>query len=321
MRHDLNLFDGLTLGGIMLLLCPIFCFADEPQSLEVAYSLTANNQWPDLVDCEIGNVTFQIDGPKLWTLNGLEYRNHSIATRDSAYGTVLNIDGAGLLGSAHFLDVPGGPGEIEKEHVTDLLFFVSDAQVNHNLPKLSVVGTSFRMKRRSTIRAARLESEVTVQNDVLTETVRMQTTMDIRLKLAYPLMYAWSPKMTDYMFGDDSGILKRGQFIASTAKAGEGLERTARWMAVYDSVNHCGAVCQLLQSPASEDVWFQYTDAPGVYRKLRLMSFSEKSMPAGFDGTFQAAVSFFIAEPTVWEATAVGRLQSVPSTTDRPTSK
>ncbi|MCA9009076.1 MAG: hypothetical protein KDB01_04985 [Planctomycetaceae bacterium] len=122
MKRDLNLCDGLTSGGIVLLLCPIFCFADEPQSPEVTESVTANNQWPELVDCVIGNLTIQIDGPKLWRLSGLEYRTQSIATRDS-------------------------------------------------------------------------------------------------------------------VFGDDSGILKRGQFLESTAKQGEGLERTARWMAVYDSVN------------------------------------------------------------------------------------
>lgn len=316
MTHDRNLIYGLTPGGIVLLLCPIFCFADEPQSPEVTESVAANNQWPELVDCEIGNVAFQIDGPKLWTLSGLEYRTQSIATRDSAYGTVLNIDGAGLLGSAHFLDVPGRPGEVEKELVTQLRFYVNGVRVNHEHPKMFVTGNSFRMRRISKIRAVRLESEVLVQKDVLIETVHMQSSEDTRLKLAYPLMYAWSPKMKDYVFGDDSGILKRGQFLGSTAKPGEGLERTARWMAVYDSINHCGAVCQLLHSPASEDVWFQYTDAPGVYRKLRLMSFSEKSMPAGFDGTFQAAVSFFIGEPTVWETTAVGRLQSMPTRTD-----
>ncbi len=303
--------NGLVLAGIVLQFCSMFCFADEPQSPAATASLSAISQRPDLVDCEIGNVTFRIDGPKLWTLSGLEYRTHSIATSDSAYGTVLNIDGAGLLGTAHFLDVPGSPGKVEKELVADLQFFVNDAPVNHNLSKWSLVGTSFRMKRRSTIRAVRLESEVSVQNDVLMETVRLQTTKETRLKLAYPLMYAWSPKMTDYVFGDDSGIVKRGQFLVTAPKPGEGLERTARWMAVYDSASHCGAVCQLLQSPASEDVWFQYTDAPGVYRKLRLMSFSEKAMPAGFDGTFRAAITFFIAEPAVWEATAVGRLQDL----------
>jgi hypothetical protein len=139
----------------------------------------------------------------------------------------------------------------------------------------------------------------------------MRTQEDVRLKLSYPLMYAWSPSMTDYLFGDDTGVLKRGSFLPEGAKPGEGLERTARWMAVYDSANRCGAVCLLRQHPASEDVWFQYTDAPGVYRKLRLMSFSEKTMPAGFAGTYQSAIGFFQAEPNAWEDAAIDRLQGL----------
>jgi hypothetical protein len=285
--------------------CSLICSGDEQQSP------IARIARPDLVNCEIGNVTFQIDGPKLWTLSGFEYKTHSIATGDSAYGAVLNIEGVGLLGSAHFLDVPGQPGKVEKEKVTDLAFFVDGSRVMPDLPLANLSGNSFRLKRASTIRAVRLESEVFAENDVLVETVRLETSEDVRLKLSYPLMYAWSPSMTDYLFGDDTGVIKRGSFLATGAKTFEGLERTAHWMAVYDSVNHCGAVCVLLQRPESEDVWFQYTDAPGVYRKLRLMSFSERTMPAGFNGTYQSGIGFFDAVPSAWEKAAISRLQEL----------
>lgn len=295
------------LSKVLIVTC---CFsmiglADEPKLL------AADDPRPDLVSCSVGNLSFQIDGPKLWTLSGFEYRTHSIATRDSAYGAVLNIEGVGLLGSAHFLDVPGQPGKIEKESVTQLEFFVDGSRVMPDLPLAKFSGESFRLRRASTIRAVRLESEVSAQHDVLIETVRMQTTQDVRLKLSYPLMYAWSPSMTDYLFGDDTGVIKRGSFLATGAKTFEGLERNARWMAVYDSVNNCGAVCVLLQRPESEEVWFQYTDAPGVYRKLRLMSFSERTMPAGFSGTYQSGIGFFDAEPPAWEKVAISRLREL----------
>ena len=303
-----------AIGRLAILLIAVQVFsmlsvADEPLSLAAA------EVRPELLLCEIGNVTFQIDGSKLWTLSGLNYKTHSIATRDSAYGTVLNIDGVGLLGTAHFLDVPGQPGKVEKENVTELQFFVNGCQVQSELAQPHLQGTSFRLKRASVIRTVRLESDVSVENDVLIETVRMQASEDTRLKLSYPLMYAWSPKMTDYLFGDDTGIIKRGSFISEGAKPGEGLERKARWMAVYDSANGCGAVCLLRQYPASEDVWFQYTDAPDVYRKLRLMSFSEKTMPAGFDGTYQSAIGFFNAESATWEETALDRVREMKSST------
>ena len=294
--------------GLLLIVvgfCSMICSGDEQQSCDTEAAR------PDLVNCAVGDVTFQIDGPKLWTLSGIEYKSHSIATRDSAYGAVLNIDGVGLLGTAHFLDVPGQPGKVEKEHLTELQFFVDGSGVAPDLPQANLTGKSFRLKRSSVIRAVHLESEVSVKNDVLIETVRMRAQGDVRLTLSYPLMYAWSPSMTDYLFGDDTGVLKRGSFLPEGAKPGEELERNARWMAVYDSANHCGAVCLLRQHPASEDVWFQYTDAPGIYRKLRLMSFSEKTMPAGFDGTWQSAIAFFHAEPNAWEEAAIDRLQGL----------
>lgn len=297
--------DRLGLLLIVLQFCLMSCSADEQQARDTEFA------HPDLVNCAIGNVTFQIDGPKLWTLSGIEYKTHSIATRDSAYGAVLNIEGVGLLGTAHFLDVPGQPGKVEKENISQLQFFVDGSRVTPDLPQANLSGKSFRLTRSSVIRAVHLESEVFVENDVLVETVRMRTQEDVRLKLSYPLMYAWSPSMTDYLFGDDTGVLKRGSFLPEGAKPGEGLERTARWMAVYDSANRCGAVCLLRQHPASEDVWFQYTDAPGVYRKLRLMSFSEKTMPAGFAGTYQSAIGFFQAEPDAWEDAAIDRLQGL----------
>jgi hypothetical protein len=266
---------------------------------------------PELVSCEIGSVSFRIDGPKLWTLSGFEYKTHPIATADSAYGTVLNIDGVGLLGSAHFLDVPGQPGKVEKENVTELQFLVDGNPLKAELSQKKIVGQSFRMKRISSIRTVLLESEVLVQNETLIESVRLRAGEETRLKLAYPLMYAWSPHMTDYVFGDDHGVVKRGQFLAPAEKVGEGLERTARWMAVYDAEAETGAVCLLRRWPESEEVWFQYTDAPGVYRKLRLMSFSEKSMPARFDGVYESAIGFFASEKSTWEDTAVARLREL----------
>ncbi len=297
--------DRLGLLLIVLQFCLMSCSADEQQARDTEFAR------PDLVNCAIGNVTFQIDGPKLWTLSGIEYKTHSIATRDSAYGAVLNIEGVGLLGTAHFLDVPGQPGKVEKENISQLQFFVDGSRVAPDLPQANLTGKSFRLTRSSVIRAIHLDSEVSVENDVLIETVRMRTQEDVRLKLSYPLMYAWSPSMTDYLFGDHTGVLKRGSFLPEGAKPGEGLERTARWMAVYDSANRCGAVCLLRQHPASEDVWFQYTDAPGGYRKLRLMSFSEKTMPAGFAGTYQSAIGFFEAEPNAWKDAAIDRLQGL----------
>ena len=224
--------DRLGLLLIVLQFCSMICSADEQQARDTEFAR------PDLVNCAIGNVTFQIDGPKLWTLSGIEYKTHSIATRDSAYGTVLNIEGVGLLGTAHFLDVPGQPGKVEKEHISQLQFFVDGSRVTPDLPQANLSGKSFRLTRSSVIRAVHLESEVFVENDVLIETVRMRTQEDVRLKLSYPLMYAWSQGMTDYLFGDDTGVLKRGSFLPEGAKPGESL-----WSRLFAASTSCFRRC------------------------------------------------------------------------------
>jgi hypothetical protein len=41
------------------------------------------------------------------------------------------------------------------------------------------------------------------------------------------------------------------------------------------------------------------------------MSFSEKTMPAGFDGTYQSGIGFFEAEPSAWQKAALSRLQEL----------
>ncbi len=256
----------------------------------------------------VGDVSFRIDGPKLWTLSGIEFQKTVLAVQESAYGSVIGIQGVGYLGSAHFLDVPNKPGEIEKENVTQVQFFLDDQPVTVITPQMSVTGQSFRLERRSKIRAVALDSNVTVREGVLLESARMRTTEPVELKVIYPLMYAWTPSATSYLFGDDNGVQKRGAFLREAAKPGEGLEKTSRWMAIYDAPSGKGAVCYVVKHPATADAWLQFTDAPGVYRKLRLLSFSEKTMPAGFDGTFQTAIGFFSARENEWEARALQRL-------------
>ncbi len=264
---------------------------------------------PEKLTATIGDVLMRIDGPKMWTLSGFDFQNSKIAVEDSAYGSVLNISGVGILGSAHFLDVPGKLGEVEKEQVSLVQFFLDEQPVTEISPTMNLVGQSFRMTRESTIRGVQLNSSMTLRDGVLTETVRLRSAEAVDLKVSYPLMYAWSPAMSRYLFGDDNEVQRRGVFLSEPAKPAEGLEKTSRWMAVYNPQDQKGAVVSLTQRPATSDAWLQFTDAPGIYRKLRLMSFSEKTMPAGFDGTFQMSVAFFTATDNDWEAQAQKRMQ------------
>ena len=296
------MIQSIANRGVFVLLTVI---AWTGHGLAEEHNLQTNHtQRPDQLTAMIGDVTIRINGPKLWTLSGIEYRKSIIAVEDSAYGTVLNLRGVGILGSAHFLDVPGRPGEIEKENVARTQFFLDGKPIDDLQPVMTISGDRFRMERESTIRAVRLNSSISLDNNVLLESVQIHSESEVDLVLAFPLMYAWTPKATEYLFGNDKGIQKRGQFLDGDAKPGEGLEKTANWMAVFDRSAGIGAVCYLKKRPATEDVWFQYTDAPGIYRKLRLMCFSDKLIPAHFDGTFQTAVTFFSANERRWDTVA-----------------
>lgn len=283
--------------------------ANQIPALQVSDSLKR----PEKLTATIGDVLIRIDGPKLWTLSGIDYQSSQIAVQDSAYGSVFNLKGVGILGSAHFLDVPGKPGDVEKEQVSLVELFLDERPVSEITPTMNITGKSFRMNRESKIRAIQLTSSVILRDGVLIETVRIKTNESVDLRVSYPLMYAWSPLMSGYLFGNDDGVQKRGVFLNESAKPSEGLEKASRWMAVYNAKDKKGAVLYVLQQPSKEEAWLQFTDAPGVYRKLRLMIFSEKTMPAGFDGVFQSAVGFFTATDNDWETAAQQRMRQLQS--------
>ena len=129
--------------------------------------------------------------------------------------------GVGILGSAHFLDVPGKPGEVEKEQVSLVQFVLDEQPVTEITPTMNLSGQSFRRNRESQIRAVHLNSSVTLRggerigsgtrqssvfsansevwrlplrnnsqplrDGVLIETVRLRTAEASDLRVSYPL--------------------------------------------------------------------------------------------------------------------------------------
>lgn len=290
------------LAGLFLL--PILAEAADDR-------LPHQKDWPQEAVVTVGDVRTRIDGPKLWTMSGLEFQDQVVATEESAYGTVITIRGAGHLGTAHFLLVPDKPGEVEKEKVLSLQFFLDDKPVTSFSPNMDLKGKSFRMERESTIRDLGLKSTVSLSDDILIETERWHATKPIDLKVSYPLMYAWTPEATHYAFGDDSGLQKDGVFRKEGKSDDGGLEKNSRWMAAFNASNGKGSVIYLLQSPKDVETSLQWTDAPGIYRKLRVMTFVEKIVPEGFTGTYQSAVGFFTATEADWKQQAARRAAEV----------
>jgi len=291
-----------------LALC-LLCFASVIRA-ESPATQPSQKDWPRQVVVTVGDVRTRIDGPKMWTLSGIDFQNEMMATQDSAYGTVVTIRNVGHLGTAHFLDVPGKPGEVEKENVKTLQFFVDDKPVTKFTPQMNLTGGSFRMLRTSSIRSIDLESSVLLRDGVLLETAHLRNTAPIDLQKAHPLMYAFTPAATVYVTGDDTGIQQRGTFKTEGATAAKVIRRIT-WVALFSPTTGKGSVCCLLQSPPGDECSFLLVDAPGVYRKFALYCLEDKIVPKGFDGDYRCAVGFFTATEKDWEQRAVERLREV----------
>jgi hypothetical protein len=262
--------------------------------------------WPRKVTVTVGEIRTRIDGPKLWTLSGIDFQKTLMATEDSAYGTVLTIRGVGHLGTAHFLDVPGKPGAVEKENVTSLKLFVDDEPIQSFQPTMELNGKSFRMERTSKIRAMDLVSTARIGDGVLTESVRFHAHEPIDLQGSYPFMYAWKQQTTHYVFGDEEGIRQRGAF-RKEGKTEWHVIKDATWMAEFDAAIGKGCVCRYRQHPSSEKAWFLLVDAPGIYHKVTAYTLIDRVVPKGFEATYESAVGFFTAMEKDWEEVAVAR--------------
>jgi hypothetical protein len=287
----------ICLAGALTLL-PLAARAEAP----------ASEAWPQSVTANIGDVTIRIDGALLrWTPGRIEYKGALMAVEGSVFSTVVSYPGAQHLGVSHYIDLPGHAGEVEKENISSVQFFLDDKLVQNASPTVQLKGKSFRLERRSTIRSFEVFSRVSVSDGVLLQWARIKTPKAAELQTLWAMAVPWNTTMTEFLFGRGNDALKDGRFNTSTTKPSEGLEKNVTWLAVYDPVGGKGGVTRVLQKPADADAWFQYTDAPVAYRKQRLMSFVGKTVPAGFDGTYCMVTGFFEASPTEWKSVAKRR--------------
>jgi hypothetical protein len=266
--------------------------------------------WPQQVLVTVGDIRTRIDGPKLWTLSGIDFQNAVMATEDSAYGSVLTIRNVGLLGTAHFLDVPGQPGKVEKEQVDHLRFLVDGQPVSKFTPRMTLTGQTFRMERKSRIRTVELESSVSIADGVLIETASFHATGPTDLRVAYPWMYALTHESTVYVCGDKTGIRQRGTFQTEGKTATQVIDKS-NWIAVFNPSTGKGCVCCSLKHPPSTESSFLLVDAPGIYHKVAAYTLVDTVLPTGFQGTFQSALGFFTATQSNWETLAQHRATEI----------
>lgn len=272
-----------------------------------AFAQTSANPppMPNALTASLGDLRVKINADDLlWSCNGIDYKGTVMGMDGSVYITVATIKNVGHFGSAHFLEVPGKPNEIEKEPIESLKMILDGKPIDKPSSPAEINGKVFRIERQSKIRDLDVDSTVEWRDNKAIEFVHIHANKDVELNQIYTLSFPWSPNMKEFMFGLADGTKKTGTFLPDDKKAGEGLEKTANWFATYDPETRKGGVAFLAQRPTDVETWFQYTDAPKIYRKLRMMCFVNQTMPKDFDGKWALLVGFFESDSADWKAAA-----------------
>lgn len=244
-----------------------------------------------------GDVSVLFRGASQWTPGRFDYKETPMTTERSAYGTVFNFPEVGFIGTAHF--------ENEAEDLKSVRFFIDGEYLE--APEATLNGETFRLERRSKIRAFNLENVTEIHNNRIVETTTISTDEEVPLKLVYHFMHAWSTEVSAYLAVDESSPEKPYRGVLNDTKELERnffINRTVDWVAVYHKASGQFAVSSLLQKPreivSPSKIW----NVPGAYRKYYLTAFQNRTVPAGFKGTWKMVTAFGSASPDSWEMAA-----------------
>ncbi|MHB1079464.1 MAG: hypothetical protein ACYC67_08670 [Prosthecobacter sp.] len=257
------------------------------------------NLGPDLprITVTCGDVTLLLRQATQWTPGRIDFRGKAMTTESSAYGTVFSFPDVGFIGTAHL--------ENEPEKLQSLDFFLDDKRVE--APAAELKGDTFRLERKSRIRAFELINVTEIKDHRLHETTTVHTAEAVPLKLVYHFMHAWRPTVSAFLAGNDampentiSGPLRDDKEVARKFYINQPVD----WMAVYEPQSGQFAVSRLLQAPELGGHIATIWNVPGTYRKFYLKCFEGKTVPAGFTGTWRMVTAFGSATPETWEAQA-----------------
>jgi len=246
---------------------------------------------PASVKVKSGDVLIRIDGPKMWTISRIEYKDTLLGVEDSAYGTVFKFTDIGFLGTGHFLDRPDG-----KENVKQLDFYADGKKLDNPPEQLNV--KSFRLHKTSTILDCNLDSSVILHDNIICEIANINTTKKVSLDVTYNFMHAWIPCASNVLAYSRTGQELNEKFDNEGRK--EFLLKDLQWAAVYDANSCKGAVSYLLAVPKQGGGDLLIVNAPNVYRKYYVMSFVNQPLEPGFNGIYKMVTAFFEAPEEKW---------------------
>jgi hypothetical protein len=257
------------------------------------------NLGPDLptITVTCGDVGLLLRQVSQWTPGRIDYRGSAMTTERSAYGTVLSFPGVGFIGTAHL--------ENEPEKLESLRFFVDGKAIETPLAELR--GDSFRLERKSRIRALELDCTFELKDNRLHETTTVRASQAVPLSFAYHFMHAWAPSVSAFLAGRDdapdkpiSGPLRDDAEVARKFYVNEQVD----WIAVYEPKSSQFAVSRLMQAPPTGRHLSMIWNVPGSYRKFYLKCLEKGPVPAGFTGTWRMVTAFGASTAEQWETQA-----------------
>lgn len=257
------------------------------------------NLGPDLptITVTCGEVSLLLRQASQWTPGRLDFRGHAMTTERSAYGTVFSFPECGFIGTAHL--------ENEPEPLESLAFILDGKPVEK--PEAVLKGQTFRLERKSRVRDFELVCITELKDGRLYETTTVRTQKAVPLKLVYHFMHAWAPSVSAFCAGTDvepdktiSGPLNDGADTARNFFINQRID----WMAVFEPKSSQFGVSRLLSAPEQGGHITMIWNVLGSYRKFYLKCFENKTVPAGFEGTWRMVTAFGAIGAEPWEDAA-----------------
>jgi hypothetical protein len=293
--------------------------ADTSQTVQVSDLPSVKAIGPAALMVSCGDVLIRIDGPMKWTINRVEYKGTPLWIENSSCGTVFGFPGIGWIGTGHLADCKDGSEDVlklqlwldgkEMSWLADKSFSSKELQlylVEPNMPLPwpveTVKGKEFKQHKISRILDFDLDCIIELRDNRLYEQTTISTKKQIPVTQNYNFTHAWTHTFTAFLAHAEDGKELQDTFGNDKRKE-YSLERIV-WTAQYDANSGKGVISYLLEKPAEGGADLLIVNAPGVYRKFALMCFTNKTVPADFNGKYRMVTVFFEAPADKWQDVA-----------------
>ena len=257
------------------------------------YDPPAYAGWPAEIVADVSDLQVRFESRSFWTLYRIDYKGDRLCLDrfGSHYGSVANFPGTGFIGSGHT--------ENENEEVLDLKLLVDGKPVAE--PEAKITCQSICLQKQSRIRSLVLHTQITVEDNRITEDVKLTAEEPTAVNVIYHFMHPWTFTATEYLAELPDGTGVEGPFVGDK---GQKIDKATRWSAIYDAPTGKGAVTYVLDVPTDDDWRTRYWDMPERYRKHYLATFLKKTVPANGELHYRVVTTPFEATADNWKATA-----------------